>query len=441
LHRRRLLKQAGAAAAVAGLAGIVPSAAAARQNGGASVDFWTMNYGDPQPWLQLMRDIAGRYAAESGDTVGVEMINWDNANQTYLLVTQGGEAPDAADMFWLYSHVQLGGGRFGPQPLTQFRDELWPDLEQRFFPETLRDVFWEDEFYGIPWRGDIRPLMYRTDFFEEVGLERAPDTWDELVEYGKLLTQRDGSGNVTRWGLALAASNPVQACIPYYWQAGGSFMTEDGRTATIDNDEMREALTFLRACVWEHQIVPPEFMEQGHAPDELFAADQYAMVNGANSQFAQELVTLYPDLDGRWFVAVPPMGPANRAAYYGAGYWGALHGASDLEAAARWIQYLSRDETMQAITEFTGNISPNISVQSSPFWTDAPWKLVYTETLAEHARTSQHPTPVWGALASGSPGSVLYDLFYAAIVNQEDLDELLPAAEQRMQDEINRGLA
>jgi multiple sugar transport system substrate-binding protein len=424
------------------MAGSLPTAAAARQAGGASVDFWTMNYGDPEPWLQLLRYLATQYSEESGDNVSVEMINWDNANQTYLLVTQGGEAPDSADMFWLYSHVQLGGGQYGPQPLTQFQEELWPDLEERFFPETLRDVFWEGEFYGIPWRGDIRPFMYRTDFFEEVGLDQAPDTWDDLVEYGKLLTQRDSSGNVTRWGLALSGSNnPVQACIPYYWQAGGEFMTEDGRTATIDNDEMRQALTFLRDAVWVHQIVPPEFMEQGAArPVELFAADQYAMVNGANSEFAQELVTLYPDLNDLWFVSVPPMGPASRAAYYGAGYWGALHGASDLEAAARWIQFLSRDDTMQTITEFTGHISPNVSVQNSPFWSDAPWKPIYTETLANHAHTSQHPTPVWGALASGTQGSVLYDLFYAAIIRQEDLDELLPAAERRMQEEIDRGL-
>lgn len=440
INRRRLLQQTGSAAAVAGLAATVPTAASSMQEGGSDIEFWTMNYGDPQPWLDLMRGFAEQFSEESGHNVNVEMINWDVANQTYLLITQGGEAPDAADMFWLHSNVRLGGGQYGPQPLAEFKDTLWPDLEERFYEETLRDVFWEEEFYGIPWRGDVRPLMYRTDFFEEAGLDRAPDTWEELVEFGKLLTQRDESGNVTRWGLGVGGGGGTQSVMPYYWQAGGEFMTEDGRTATINNDEMRQALTFLRECVWVHEIVPPQFMEQQHDIGDQFLAGQYAIFNGANSEFAREIDTLYPDLEGLWDVAVNPQGPVNRASYYGAGYWGALHGATDLEAAAQWIAYLSRDETMQAISEFTGNISPNISVQNSEFWSDEPWKLVYTETLAEHAHTSQHPTPVWSALASGITGSLLYDLFYAAIINQEDLDELLPAAELAMQAEMDRAL-
>jgi len=36
-----------------------------------------------------------------------------------------------------------------------------------------------------------------------------------------------------------------QQLVTYYWQAGGEFMTKDGKTATIDNDIMRQTLKWM----------------------------------------------------------------------------------------------------------------------------------------------------------------------------------------------------
>lgn len=105
-------------------------------------------------------------------------------------------------MWWLYSNAAIGDGQFGPMPLTEYQHVYFPDLEERFIEAALQDVYWNGDFYGIPWRGDIRPLIYGTDIFEEHGIAAPPDTWDEIVDYAKEMTVRDAAGNVERWGFA-----------------------------------------------------------------------------------------------------------------------------------------------------------------------------------------------------------------------------------------------
>jgi multiple sugar transport system substrate-binding protein len=410
--------------------------AAAPKAVGQEIDFWTQSYGDLIAWQRTMDELTREFEAESGIAVAHELINWSVAFNRWLTVAQGGAAPDCADMFWLHSFSAIGGEDHGPMPINEYRDR-WTELEAQFFEGSLQDVNWRGDFYGIPWRGDVRPLIYRTDFAAEAGLDGPPQTWEEIVAHAKAMTLRDASGNVTRWGFALGPENVAQAYVPYYWQAGGLFMTEDGRTATIDNAATRTALAFIRDLVWEHQVINPEFMEKGHDPEVDFQSGLVAMIGSTPGPMAPTLASDFPELDGTWALAIPAAGPAGRDAYAGSGYFGVLRGSDRVEECVQWIQFLSRPENMQRLSEASGNVSPMREVMASSFWSDTDWKRTITSTL-EHAHTSQHPSPVWNALVSPEPGAVIYDMLYEAVIQQEDLDEVVARAQQRMQAEMDR---
>lgn len=402
-----------------------------------TIEFWAQSYGDLLQWNATMRDLAAAFEEESGISVQHETVNWSVAFQTWLTVAQGGAHPDCADMYWLHSFSAIGGGRFGPMPINEYRDE-WPDLEERFYSGALQDVTWQGDFYGVPWRGDIRAFIYRTDIFEEEGIAAPPDTWDEIVETAKALTERDENGNVTRWGFAFGtATNSVSWLLPYYWQAGGSFMTEDGKTATIDNEAMRTTLAWMRDLVWEHEVVNPDIMEKGYDPLAPFLAGHIAMIGSAEQAWGVELDRDYPELEGKWAMAISPKGPEDRDSFSGAGYFGVLRGSDKVEECVAWIKFLSREENLQTLSEVTGNVSTSRAVMQSEFWSDRPWKQVVTRAL-EDAHTSQHPAPAWSAIAAPEPGAVLYDMMYDAIIRRQDLDEVIPAAEKRMQAELDR---
>jgi len=421
-----------------GLGGVLAASATVPVNAQQrSLEFWTQSYGDLLQWNATMRDLTERFEEETGISVQHETVNWSVAFDTWLTVSRGGAAPDCADMYWLHSFSAIGGDQYGPMPLNDYRDE-WPDLEERFFEGSLQDVFWQGDFYGVPWRGDIRAFIYRTDAFEDAGIEDAPDNWEEIVDAAVKLTERDENGNVKRWGYAYGtAVNSVSWLLPYYWQAGGEFMTEDGQTATIDNEAMRAALTFMRDLMWKHEVVDPDSMEANYDPQPGFLAGDIAMIGSAEQAWGVELDRDYPSLEGKWAMAISPKGPENRASFSGGGYFGVLRGSDKVNECIDWIKFLSRDENMQMLSGASGNVSPNRAVMGSEFWSDRPWKVVVGEALS-HAHTSQHPAPAWSAIATPEPGAVIYDMMYDAIVKQQDLDTVIARAQERMQAELDR---
>ncbi len=427
-----LKKTASALVVSTSLAALAAVPAQAQQ-----IEFWTQTYGDLISWKSLMEELTAEFEAESGIEVRHEIINWPTAFQTWLTVAQGGAAPDCADMYWLHSFSAIGGDQYGPLPINEYRDR-WPDLEEAYFAGSLQDVFWNDDFYGVPWRVDIRPIMYRTDLFEEAGVTNAPGSWEEIVDAATELTKRDENGNVSQWGYSFGPDNPPQALVPYYWQAGGNFLSEDGSKATIDNEAMRTTLTWMRDMVWQHQVVSPEFMEQGYDPLVDFVSGTLAMVGSTPNAWGGQIDRDFPEIDGKWAMAIAPEGPAgNRDTYSGAGYFGVLRGTDNVEACVDWIAFLSRDDIAQRISEAGGTVSPERAVMESEFWSDRPWKEVVAESL-DYGRTSQHPSPIWSALMSPESGAVIYDMMYDAIVLQKDIDEVVTATQARMQSEIDR---
>ncbi len=419
----------------AAIYGVVPNAAGAQ-----AITFWTQPQGDLLVYQNLMKSLTDKFTQESGIGVNVEIVNWSVARNTWLTVSQGGAAPDCADMYWLHSFAAIGGDKYGPLPINEYHDQ-WPTLKQDFYPGSLQDSSWQGDFYGIPWRVDIRPMIYRTDFLKEAGFDAPPDTWEDIIKIGQALTKRDANGNVTQWGFNPASAiDPAQTVLPYYWEAGGEMMSADGKTATINNQAMRQALQFLQDLVWKYKITSPEIFEKSADPLTDFASGKLAMDGSAGNAWGAQFDRDFPEIDGKWALAINAKGPVNRASFSGAGYWGVLRGTKSVKECVDWIKFLSREENMQAISEATGAASPRRAVMQSKFWTDRPWKKVMAETL-EYGHTSQHPSPAWSAMAAPSPGGIIYDLVYSTVIGRKDIDAAVKDAQARMQADLDRAAA
>lgn len=454
VSRRDFLKLMGTAAAGAALTACAPQATATPQAAqptaapavslktkkftNTKISFWTQAYGDSAVWQKDYLEAFGKtFKEESGVDTEFQIVPWANANQAWLTVAQGGAAPDVADMYWLYSNAAIGGGKFGPQPMEQYKNELWPDLTQRYTESALADGIWSNKFYGLVWRGDIRPMLYRKDLLDAEGIKAPPDNWQQITDMSKQLTKRDKNGNVTQWGFVFGNAQPLQQMLQWVWQAGGEFMTADGKTATIDSPEVRAALQWMQDLIWVHKTVSPELMETSFVVNEQFQAGKIAIVGSASNTTGRDFDRDFPALDGKWAMVIPPKGAKSRASYFGAGYFGPLFGTKNLEASARWIEFLTRDVNMQKIIEYTGYVTPNKSVMASKYWTDRPWKLVVGETM-QYARPSQHPSPAWTKMVANNAGAVIYDLFYNTLVKKNSIEEEVKLAQKNAQIEMDK---
>lgn len=83
--------------------------------GAQAIDFWTQTYGDNVAWARLLDDLATEFEAESRTAVNIETVSWPNAFQTWLMVSNGGAAPDCGDTYRLHSFAGIGGDAAGPR--------------------------------------------------------------------------------------------------------------------------------------------------------------------------------------------------------------------------------------------------------------------------------------------------------------------------------------
>ncbi len=155
--------------------------------------------------------------------------------------------------------VATGGGEFDVVMISNYETPMWaengwiedlqPYIERTdgydaedFVPSVREALSHDGDMYSVPFYGESSFLAYRTDLFEEAGLEMpANPTWDEVRELAAELNapEEDFSGICLRglagWGEDMA---PITTVMNTY---GGGWFDEDWN-ATLDSPESREAI-------------------------------------------------------------------------------------------------------------------------------------------------------------------------------------------------------
>lgn len=162
-----------------------------------------------------------------GTGIKVKISVMPDANKL-TLACAAGETPDIA--LGLSSHMPFDlACRGALYDMTQFED-YW-EVANRFVPGALVPYTYNEGIYAMPETLDFDAVIYRTDIFENLGLE-VPDTWDELVDllpslqrYGMNFYHNISSGVGYKW---------FYQTTPLIYQNGGQLYLEDGTATAID---------------------------------------------------------------------------------------------------------------------------------------------------------------------------------------------------------------
>jgi multiple sugar transport system substrate-binding protein len=122
------------------------------------------------------------------------------SNGKLAAAVNSGDVPDLVVIdrpIEAYSYATQGGFEALDETLEKVGFK-WGDINQAIVPLMQ----YEGKTYLFPQNTDTTVLFYRTDLFEEAGLDpnRPPRTMDELDAYAKALTKTDASGNVIQYG-------------------------------------------------------------------------------------------------------------------------------------------------------------------------------------------------------------------------------------------------
>jgi multiple sugar transport system substrate-binding protein len=142
----------------------------------------------------------------------------------------------------------------------------WPDVAPFF-----RDFnSYEGRVYSIPLDGDFHMMYYRTDLFEEAGLE-APKTWDDYLEAAATFDGQDLNGDgEPDYGSCISKARAQQAywwiytiAAPYLQSQGssqGAFFDLDTFDPLVNNDAFKRALEIYRDST---EYGPPDELNLG----------------------------------------------------------------------------------------------------------------------------------------------------------------------------------
>jgi|BioPla2DNA2_1021312.scaffolds.fasta_scaffold02133_13 multiple sugar transport system substrate-binding protein len=174
----------------------------------------------------------------------ITQIPWADYFTKLNVSFSGDTAPD------LYG---VGLGQIGPVqasgnmlPLDDYLTG-WDGYED--IPSNVLDIGRKDGvLYCLPML-EMRILWYRTDLFKEAGLDRPPQTLDEIYEYAKKLTKHDGSGNITMSGLEIGTGE--QSLFSVMLMHGADTYWDENLKSTMLEPKAQEALKWCNTIMSE----------------------------------------------------------------------------------------------------------------------------------------------------------------------------------------------
>lgn len=216
-----------------------------------------------------------------------------------------------------------------------------------FYPSALEQSTFDGKRYGLPQFMDVRALYVNLDALGEAGVEPdALDTsdWDNLSALGEQLVKAEGD-KIERWGF----DHKIQAGHIWLWGTGngGSFISDDGKTATFDDPKVVEALQWgvdaydKQGGYQKYQAVSTTW--QG---DEQFARGQVALTEYENWMLGI-VARVTPDLNFRVY-GIKERGGDGYVSYAGGNAWCIPKDAKDPDAAWAFIAFMNRLDTWRA---------------------------------------------------------------------------------------------
>jgi arabinosaccharide transport system substrate-binding protein len=308
LSRRDFLKVTGAGVAGAALLGAAGCGGGDGQNGGQggqgggnSLEMWLFSE-ERADWIRQVLD-SEVWTADNADVeVNLRVFPYEQMHdrlQTALVSGRG--APDLADVEISRFSPYIGGGEV---PFVPLNERIGSEIDNIYTPAGTDPWTWEDQIYGLGNELNTCVLAYRQDIMEEAGIQTPFETWDQVIEAGRQISNAD------RKMFAIHD----QAFGDHYimsQSAGTTYFDEQGNYIG-DNEQSVEAMQFLRDLVYEHQIAgiaPVSGADTWYPPEyrAAFRAGRFVALFGPPWHLAM-LPLDVPDQSGQWAVQELPQG-------------------------------------------------------------------------------------------------------------------------------------
>jgi len=380
IGRRKLLQLSGAGAIAArtgGIAAILASGNAPAHAQGTTVHWLRWNDFVPTSDAVLRNQIIPACAKDLGITLNIEMINGNDIQARTTAAIQSGTGPDV--ICALNNWPQLYA-----ESVADVSDvaEKIGKAQGGFYNESTVVANNGKKWLGVPWCVVGLENAYRKSWFEAVGYNKFPETWDEYRDAGKKLKAK---GQPIGQAMGHSFGDPPTFFYPYLWSWGGMEVDKDGKTVMLDSKATVESVkywtAFWKDCcdegglAWDDSSNNRAFLS-GTISSTLNGASIYLLAKREPDKYQTEKGTpLWQDI----LHGVLPKGPAGAFAYH-LPMTNMLMGYSkQQDAAKKFLAWMTSKPVYQTWFDSQGGYSVGATTiwEQEPVWDKDPVMLPY----------------------------------------------------------------
>lgn len=271
--------------------------------------------------------------------------------------------------------------------------------------EELTDYsYYEGKIVTMPYTRGTAILYYNKDLYEEVGLDHAPETLEELNEYAKKIYE-NSNGTIKGIGYTIEANYYQHYILASLNDVG--FMDEDGMGAScLDDGSMEQFLNDWYTWTEEGWCEIPALSGASSAMQESFYNGELAAFVSSSNR-ATSISAKAADANINLGMACT-VGYGGVSAPLGGGSIGIIEkGHSEQEIAAAWefVKFLMSDEQVVANHIETGVLPTTYSSVETDtlkeFWADPAnegYKLSYEQVTSASAPVMSIYTSEWTSI-------------------------------------------
>lgn len=166
--------------------------------------------------------------------------------QKYAVAAAGGSAPDALSLDLIYTPAFAAAGQL--EDLTDLAKSL--PYFSSLSKAHLSVGTYDGKIYGMPFSADASVLIWNKDLFKKAGLdpEKGPTTWAEIRADAEKVRALGGDTYGFYFSGNCGGCN-IFTFTPLIWASGGDIFADNGKKATLDTPQMRDAVAFYQGMV------------------------------------------------------------------------------------------------------------------------------------------------------------------------------------------------
>ncbi|WP_448532285.1 extracellular solute-binding protein [Pseudothermotoga sp.] len=158
------------------------------------------------------------------------------------------KGPDIFNMEIQDAYPYIVNERVAPVSLSALGLKNYDELRQMYVEGTLDAVTYKGKIYGLPLELTNWCVFINKKYFREVGLDPEkdyPKTWEDMVRVSEKLVIREGQ-ILKRRGFDFRYPYYLTFMLPMVEQLGGALLSEDGKTAIINDEAWLKVLRFFK---------------------------------------------------------------------------------------------------------------------------------------------------------------------------------------------------